>query len=198
MNVQKDIPARVNAWLAQTRKADGSAQDRDARPDSVDFEGAPSYEEDRILSAKAQFDGRGTVQADLMVDVHEHPFYSNELTIRVRREGDLEKVTVRSHHPRDPEMFDYRASYARNAESGAIQDFQLRPGPPHGLELAREIFTNRECQLNLAGGAVLGSFSGVITALTTGFSPGAGAVAGLALGALGGYAFSASRRAYGG
>ncbi|MBN9414271.1 hypothetical protein ABS71_10830 [bacterium SCN 62-11] len=198
MNVQKDIPARVNAWLAQTRKADGASQDRDARPDFVQFEGPPSFEEDRIVSARAQFDSRGTVQADLMVDAHEHPFYSNELTIRVRRQGDLEQVSVRSHHPRDPEMFDYRASYARNVQSGEVQNFELRQGPPHGMELAREIFSNRECQINLAGGAVLGTFSGAVTALTSGFHPGAGAVAGLVLGTLGGYAFSASRRAYGG
>lgn len=198
MNVQKDIPARVNAWLAQTKKADGAAEDRDLRPGFVRLQGNPDFDEDRLLKADAQFDGASTVSADLLVDAHEHPFYSNELAIRVRRQGDLEQVTVRSHHPRDPKMFDYRASYARDVTSGQVQDFVLRQGPPQGLELAREILSNRNCQLTIGGAAVLGAFSGVITALTSGFSPGAGAVAGLAMGALGGYAFSMQQRAYGG
>ncbi len=197
MNVQKDLPARVSGWLAQTRQADGSPADRDARPDCVDLEGVPSYEEDRVVRAQAQFDQGGTVRADLTVDALEHPFYSNEVTVRVRREGDLERVTVRSHHPRDPQMYDYRASYARDAQGG-LRDFVLRPGPPRGMELTREILSNRECQVNLGAGALLGSINGAITAVTSGFSPGAGALVGLAMGTLGGFAFSVSRRAYGG
>ena len=198
MIVQKDLPARVNAWLAQTKKADGGAEDRDARPGFVKVEGTPDFNEDRLIRANAQFDSVGTVSADLLVDAHEHPLYSNELTIQVRRQGELEHVSVRSHHPRDPFLFDYRASYARDVKSGQVQDFELRQGPPHGLELTREILLNRECQFNLGGGAVLGSLSGAMTAVMIGSSPAAGALAGLALGTLGGYAFSVQQRAYGG
>lgn len=198
MVVQKELPARVNAWLAQTKKADGGAEDRDARAGFVEVRGTPDFNEDRLVRGDAQFDPAGTVSADLLVDAHEHPLYSNELAIRVRRQGDLEQVTVRSHHPRDPYLFDYRASYARDVKSGEVQDFVLRQGPPHGLELAREIFSNRECQLNMGGGAVLGSLSGVLTAAFLGTSPGVGALAGLAVGTLGGYAFSVQQRAYGG
>ena len=198
MNVQKQLPAQVNAWLAQARQADGSATDQDARPGCVSLRGTSSFEEDRLIRAEAQFDEAGAVSANLLVDAHEHPFYSNELTIRVRRQGDLEKVSVRSHHPRDPELFDYRASYSRNLNNGEVQDFELRPGPPRGLELAAEIMGNRECQINLAGGAMLGTISGLVTALSTGLNPAGGALLGLALGTVAGYGFSAQQRAYGG
>ena len=198
MKVQHDIPARVNAWLARVKKADGSPEDRDARPDFVQLQGTPDFHEDRLLSARAQFDARGTASAKLVVDAHEHPFYSNEWTVQVRREGDQELVLVRSHHPTDPAVFDYRASYARDLNSGEVKDFVLRPGPPQGLELAHEIFTNRECQGNLVAGAALGTLSGAATSLFTGLAPGSGALIGLALGTLAGYAFSMQQRAYGG
>ncbi|MBS2035577.1 hypothetical protein JST97_11365 [bacterium] len=198
MNVQKQMPARVNAWLAQARQADGSPEDRDHRPNQVSLSGTPSLDEDRLIEAEAHFDDQGALQARLVVDAHEHPFYSNEITIRVRRQGDLEKVSLRSHHPTDPQFFDYRASYARDLKSGEIQDFCLRPGPPQGLELAAEIFSHRECQLTLAGSAVLGTVSGLCTAALTGLPAGTGALLGLALGSLGGFGFCVQQRAYGG
>ena len=198
VRIQKQLPAQVNAWLAQVRQADGGPTDRDARADRVSLRGTPSLEEDRILRAEAHFDQAGAVQARLEVDAHEHPFYSNELTIQVNRLGDRESVTVRSHHPRDPEVFDYRASYTRDLKSGEVQNFVLRPGPPHGLELTAEILGNRDCQIALAGGAVLGGLSGFCTAALSGLNPSGGALLGLALGTLAGYGFSVQQRAYGG
>jgi len=198
MNIQRDLPARVNYWLGQAKQADQGQSDRDVRPDFVDYQGTPAFSQDRLLRARAQFDAAGTVQADLLMDAYEQPFYPNELTVQVRRQGDLEKVAVRSHHPRDPEMFDYRASYSRDVKSGEVRDYVFNPGPPQGLALVHEVLTNRECQINMGVFTGLGGVSGVITGAILGAPMGVSALAGAGLGLLAGYGFSVSQRAYGG
>ncbi|MBT9586651.1 hypothetical protein IV102_25130 [bacterium] len=195
MKIQQNLPQQVQSWLQQVRQADQSAADRDLRPDRVDLTApglALGQDEDRVTRARAGFDRRGTLGASLTVDTHLDAFWISEAKVKVQREGDWEQVQVSLHHPRDPQMFDYRASYARHLDSGEIRDAQVVPGPPEGLELVREIFTDKTSQLTMAGGGAVGALAGSLLGVGL-----AGPLGGAAAGAGLAYLFCVQERAYG-
>lgn len=195
MKIQQNLPQQVETWLQQVRQADQSAADRNPRPDRVDLTApglALGQEEDRITRARAGFDHRGTLGASLTVDTHLDAFWISEAKVKVQREGDWEHVKVSLHHPRDPQMFDYRANYSRHLDSGEVKDAQVFPGPPQGLELVREILTDKTSQWTMAGGGAVGALAGSL--LGVGW---AGALGGAAAGAGMAYLFCLQERAYG-
>lgn len=195
MKIQQNLPQQVDRWLRQARQADQTPIDRNPQVDQVHFKSysLPQDEAgDRVSAAQAAFDSQGATRARLTVETKLDAFWGSQARVELQREGEWENVKVQFHHPRDPQLFDSTNTYRRNINSGEITDAQTIPGPPKGLELAKEILTTPANQALMGGAAAVGAvLAATMGGNAVGIAAGAAFVGGLA------YLFCMQERAYG-
>jgi hypothetical protein len=183
---QQELPRRVQAWVEAARKLDQSPADRDPDLDEVRWDGPrPSAQQrEGLEKVEARFDERGPARLRLTAIHYDH-FWTSEVRVVAQRHGEYEDYTVRQRHSHDPESFDFRATYRRNLNTGQVENFDYRPGPPQGMERVSELLHDRQ-SLAVMGvaGLVMGGAGYVVAGLP-------GMAVGAALGILGGGSFVA-------
>lgn len=156
-----NVPERVQTWIAAAQQVDQTADDRNQIKDQVDWNGFQSIEgsKDQLERVSGSFDANGARDLNVTLTSTEN-FWRSRVKISAEREGDREHYTVTNQHPKDPEMFDYRAKFSKNLTTGAVENLEVRNGTSSLPELLKQWSSEPSSLAVLAGaGAVTGAAS---------------------------------------